>query len=125
MKYSVKMILKYTVESGEEFIEESIILLDADSFDDAYERAEQYVQEYGVGEPYTNIFGKQVNIEVSYSDCYSVYDEDDVMEVYSSVKRGTEERPADLIDAVLDDFASREEMLPLRQWPDEETDQDV
>ena len=46
MKYSVKMIIKHAVESGEVFLEESIIIVDAASFDDAYFKAEQYVKDY-------------------------------------------------------------------------------
>ena len=40
MKYSVKMIIRHTVETGEVFLEESILMLDAASFDDAYLKAE-------------------------------------------------------------------------------------
>ena len=118
MKYSVKMILKYVVESGESFIEETIILLDAGSFDEAYEKAEQYVQESGIAEPYTNMYGKQVRIEVSYSDCFSVFDDDDVVEVYSSIKKGTEKLSEEMIVSALDDCCTKDEMLPLRRWPE-------
>ena len=118
MKYSVKIILKYVVESGETFIEESIILLDAGSFDEAYEKAEQYVKEYGVNEPYTNMYGKQVRTEVSYSDCYCVYEDDDVIEVYSSIKKGREKLSEEMIVSALDDCCTKEELLPLRRWPE-------
>ena len=37
MKYSVKMVVKHSVETGEVFLEESIIMLEADSFDQAYD----------------------------------------------------------------------------------------
>ena len=122
MKYSVKMILKYVVESGESFIEETIILLDAGSFDEAYEKAEQYVQENGIAEPYMNMYGKQVRTEVSYSDCFSVLDDDDIVEVYSSIRKSSEKLSEDMIVSALDECCSKEEMLPLRQWPDSETD---
>ena len=48
MKYSVKLLIKSTAESGEVSIEESILMLDANSFDDAYDKVERYVEEYGV-----------------------------------------------------------------------------
>lgn len=83
MKYSVKLIIRHSVETGEVFLEESIIMLDADSFDDAYLKAEQFAKEY-VDDTYQNMYGKTVKSEViSFADCFSVF-EDDVMEVYSS-----------------------------------------
>ena len=39
MKYSVKIVVKHSVETGEVFFEESIIMLEADSFDQAYAKA--------------------------------------------------------------------------------------
>lgn len=88
MKYSVKLLIKSTTESGEVSIEESILMMDADSFDDAYDKAERYVETLGVCEPYVNIFGKRVDVEVvSYADCFRIDDDeaDEVTEVYSSI----------------------------------------
>ncbi len=62
MKYSVKLLIKSTAESGEVSIEESILMMEADSFDDAYDKAERYVETLGVCEPYVNIFGKRVDV---------------------------------------------------------------
>ena len=74
MKYSVKLIVRYTVETGEVFLEESILMLEAASFEDAYSKAEKYVEEDGLFE-YDNLFGKKVRKQVvSYVDCFSVYD---------------------------------------------------
>lgn len=123
MKYSIKLLIKHTVETGEEFIEESIIMLDAESFDDAYEKAEQYVNENDICFSYSNIYGKRVKSEVvSYADCYLVFEDENAVEVYSSIKKAREEYSEETIIAVMEDNCSRKEMLPLRQWrdPDEE-----
>ena len=120
MKYSVKLIIRHTVETGEVFLEESIIMLDADSFDDAYLKAEQYVEEYGVNDTYQNMYGKTVKSEViSFADCFSVF-EDDVMEVYSSFIKCREDLPEEAVMAFWEEDCSRKDLLPLRQWPDPE-----
>ena len=120
MKYSVKLIIRHTVETGEVFLEESIILLDADSFDEAYSKAEQYIKENGINDTYRNMVGKTVKSEViSLADCFSVY-EDDVTEVYSSIIKCREDLPADTVIAFWEESCSRKDMLPLRQWRDPE-----
>ena len=64
MKYSVKMLIRHSVDSGEVFLEESIIMVEADSFDDAYEKAEKYVSDNEICSSYHNIYGKRVISEV-------------------------------------------------------------
>ena len=64
MKYSVKLIIKYTVETGEIFFEESILMLEAESFDDAYRKIERWVSYNGVGDSYRNQYGKTVQKEI-------------------------------------------------------------
>lgn len=124
MKYSVKMLIKHSTETGEEFIEESIIMMDADSFDDAYEKAEKYVEENNVCFSYSNIYGKRVTSKVvSYTDCYLVYEDNDVTEVYSSIRKVSADYPADKIIAFIEDSCSREEMLPLRLWRDPDAEE--
>lgn len=119
MKYSVKLIIRHSVETGEVFLEESIIMLDADSFDDAYLKAEQYAKEY-VDDTYQNMYGKTVKSEViSFADCFSVF-EDDVMEVYSSFIKCREELPEEAVMAFWEEDCSRKDLLPLRLWPDPE-----
>ena len=129
MKYSVKMIIRHTVETGEVFLEESILMLEAASFDDAYSKAEKYMMENEVCFTYVNIFGKRVNSEiVSYADCFSVYDDEDVLEVYSSIRLSRDSMPENTIINVLEDSCTRKDMLPLRQWTDpdapDETERD-
>ena len=47
MKYSVKVIFTYSVEpDNRKFYEESIYLVDAESFDDAYRKAEEYTKDF-------------------------------------------------------------------------------
>ena len=129
MKYSVKIIIRHTIETGEVFLEESILMLDADSFDDAYKKAERYVKENELCKEYENIYGNRVHSEViSYADCFSVYDDEDVVEVYSTIRRVREAMSENNIISVLEDSCTRKDMLPLRQWIDpneaDETDYD-
>lgn len=99
-------------------------MLDAGSFDDAYEKAEQYVKENDICFSYSNIYGKCVASEViSYADCYLVYEDDNAVEVYSSIKKARNEYSEKTIIAVLEDCCTREEMLPLRQWHDPDLDE--
>lgn len=115
MKYSVKLLIKSTAESGEVSIEESILMLDANSFDDAYDKVERYVEEYGVCVPYENIFGKRVDVEVvSYADCFQIDEDDEVTEVYSSIVRPNAELTEETIVAVHEASASKEERKPFR-----------
>ena len=114
MKYSVKLLIKSTAESGEVSIEESILMLDANSFDDAYDKVERYVEEYGVCVPYENIFGKRVDIEVvSYADCFRIDEDDEVTEVYSSIVRPNAELTEETILAVHEASDSEEERKPF------------
>ena len=117
MKYSVKMIIRHTVETGEMFLEESVLMLDAASFDDAYLKAEEYVKGNELCAAYANMYGKRVHSDiVSYADCFSVYDDENVVEVYSSVRRCSDEMSEKAILSILENSCTREDMLPLRQW---------
>ena len=119
MKYSVKMIIRRTVETGEVFLEESILLLDASSFDDAYLKAEKHMKENVLCPAYENMYGKQVHSEViSYADCFSVYEDEDIIEVSSTIRKPCESLPENTIISVLEDSCTRKDMLPLRYWPD-------
>lgn len=117
MKYSVKLLIKSTAESGEVSIEESILMMDADSFDDAYDKAERYVETLGVCEPYVNIFGKRVDVEVvSYADCFRIDEdeEDEVTEVYSSIVCPNAKQTEEMIVAVHEASATVKERTPFR-----------
>lgn len=119
MKYSVKMLIRHAVESGEVFIEESILMLEADSFDDAYLKAEKYVEDNEISTSYDNMYGKHVKSEVvSFADCFSVYDDEDVIEVYSSIIKCRNDLPEDSVITFFEETCDRRDMLPLIQWPD-------
>ena len=121
MKYSVKMVVKHSVETGEVFLEESVIMLEADSFDEAYRKAEQYVKEKGICRSYDNMSGARVHSEVvSFADCFSVYDDEDVVEVYASTVKCSGDLREDTIISLFEKSCTREELLPLRRWPDPE-----
>ena len=121
MKYSVKILIRHAVETGEAFIEESIILLDADTFDEAYLKAEKYAEENEICESYKNMAGKWVKSEVlSLVDCFAVYEDEDVTEVYSSIIRCRNDLPEASVLAFFKESCSRKELLPLRQWADPE-----
>ncbi len=128
MKYSVKLIIKSTVESGEVSLEESILMMDADSFDDAYDKAEQYVEERGVCDAYRNYEGQVVTREiVSYADCFAPFEDDDdeVTEVYSSIIRPDEKLTEEMIVATLRRYSTRKDLLPFREIVDmDELDDD-
>lgn len=115
MKYSVKLLIKSTAESGEVSIEESILMLDANSFDDAYDKVEHYVEMRGVCDSYVNIFGKRVDVEVvSYADCFRIDEDDEVTEVYSSIMCPDAKRTEEMIVAVHETSSTMEERAPFR-----------
>ena len=119
MKYSVKMLIRHAVESGEVFFEESIIMLEADSFDDAYVKAEKYAKDNEIDISYENMYEKHVESKVvSFTDCFSIYDDEDVIEVYSSMIKCRNDLPEDSVIAFFEETCDRQDMLPLRQYPD-------
>ena len=119
MKYSVKMIIRHKVETGEIFLEESILMLNAATFDDAYLKAEEYVKENELCAAYVNMNGKHVHSEiVSYADCFSVCDDESIVEAYSSIRRCSDEMSEKAILSILENSCTREDMIPLRQWAD-------
>ena len=119
MKYSVKMLIRHAVGSGEVFFEESIIMLEADSFDDAYVKAEKYAKDNEIDISYENMYGKHVESKVvSFTDCFSIYDDEDVIEVYSSMIKCRNDLPEDSVIAFFEETCDRQDMLPLRQYPD-------
>ena len=85
MKYGVKVIFTYSIEpDNRKFYEETIYLVDAESFDDAYEKAEKHKKVIDL--EYTNPKGQKVKTEkIDFVDCFLAFDEEDgVQEVYSA-----------------------------------------
>lgn len=85
--YGVKIIYKYTVddEKNTNFFEEQILTVMANSFDDAYKRAQKYAIE--TCDNHLNPYGQNVNMEVySIADCFLAFDEEEgIREVYSMI----------------------------------------
>ena len=96
-------------------------MMEADSFDEAYDKAERFIRENEICAPYENLFGKQVVREVvTFADCFSVYDNDDVIEVYSSIVKPSEGLNEETIVAVHEMNSTRRDLLPLREFADPE-----
>lgn len=86
MQYGVKVIFTYSVAPEKrKFYEESIYLVDADSFDDAYKKAEAYTKDLDL--EYINPKGQKVKTEkIDFTDCFLAFDEEnEVQEVYSAI----------------------------------------
>ena len=116
--YHVKRLLKYTVKE-QIFYEESILQVDADSFDAAYQKAENYVSRM-IEPQRKNMYGDTVHCSiVDYLDCFQSDNiEDDVQEVYSRIFQNHSEFSETKLVELLSDSCTREEMLPLRYFPD-------
>lgn len=115
MIYGVKIIHTHTVgESDQRYYEELILKVKADSFNDAYEKAECYMKD-AVCE-YKNPQGDAVKtLRIEAIDCFLVYEsESDVQEMYSSFSINhsslTEEEYYNAISSPCDE----EEPRPLR-----------
>ena len=112
--YGLKMI--YRMTAGKEvFYEESVVLLKADSFDEAYEKAEAYAKDV-CGCEYINLRGDTVRTElIEVVDCFEAFAEDNgVQEVYSrTMKNRKQMKEEELID-LLADSCTVEERMPLR-----------
>ena len=86
MKYGVKVIFTYSVEpDNRKFYEETIYLVDAESFDDAYKKAEQHTKDFDL--EHINPKGQKVKTEkIDFVDCFLAFDEEDgVQEIYSTI----------------------------------------
>lgn len=83
--YGVKLVYKYAVHSQvpQELYEEQILKIYAESFDEAYQKADKYVESYI--DKYTNINGDIVEISLYKEvDCFKCYNDDsDIEEIYS------------------------------------------
>ena len=112
--YGLKIFYRMTAGSRV-FYEESIVLLKAESFDAAYEKAEAHA--LGVcSDEYINVYGEPVKTElVDIVDCFQAFDEDNgVQEVYSRIlKNRTPMNEEEFID-LLADNCTVEERTPLR-----------
>ena len=88
MKYGVKVMFTYSIEpDNRKFYEETIYMVEADSFDDAYEKAEKHVYKFDFD--HLNPKGQMVKREkVDFLDCFLAFDEEyGVQEVYSATTK--------------------------------------
>lgn len=113
-EYGLRII--YRMRAGSRvFYEESIVLLKAESFDAAYEKAEAHA--LGIcSDEYINVYGEPVKTElVDIVDCFQAFDEEDgVQEVYSRTMTNRTDMEEEEWIGVLSDGCTAEEMLPLR-----------
>ena len=83
--FGVKLVYKYVVHSQEPQVlyEEQILKINADSFDEAYQKSDKFVESYK--DKYTNINGDNVEISLyKQVDCFKCYEDDgDIEEIYS------------------------------------------
>lgn len=110
--YGLKIIFKY-VAGDEVFYEESIITLKANSVDEAYSKAKSYAQD--ACDEHLNADNEKVyKSVVDIVDCFSVYEDEDIQEVYSSIKKKPESLDEKLYLDILGNGCKAEEMYSLR-----------
>lgn len=115
MIYGVKAIHTYIVgEETRRFYEELILRVDAESYDEAYEKAEKYMQGYVC--EYTNIYGEKVKtFKIEAIDCFLAYDaEGDVQELYSSCSINSSSLLEEEYYKLIASPCGEKEMRPLR-----------
>ena len=113
-RYGLKIFYRITAGSRV-FYEESVVILRAESFDDAYKKAEIYAKDMCDCD-YINVYGEQVKTElVDIVDCFIVYEEEDgVTEVYSRWMQNKTPLSEEKFIDLLSDDCTVEERYPLR-----------
>lgn len=112
MRYGVKVIYTYCVEN-KRFFEESILMLQVSSFDDALDKAEDYVK--SSESEYENCDDKIVKLEkAEVLDCFLIYEDDEIVEVYSSFSTNKTSLSDDDFYKAITDIADAEKLYPLR-----------
>ena len=115
MIYGVKMIHTHTVgKDNRRYYEELILSVNAESVDDAYEKAERYMRS-AVCE-YVNPNGETVKtLSMDALDCFLAYDPDgDVQELYSSFSRKSSSLPEEDYYKAITSSCNEEELWSLR-----------
>ena len=115
MKYGVKVVYTYSVgEKKKKYYEEQILLVDADSFVEAYKKAEAYISEYDT--EYINPAKEIVKTEkIEMLDCFEAFDADgDVQEIYSSTTKNRSSLTEEEYYQVITDQCEADEMYDLR-----------
>lgn len=113
--YGVKVIHTTSVGSGDRrFYEELILAVRADSPEEAYEKAEAYMQGYDF--VYTNIYGEPVRtVKIEAVDCFVIYPEEgEVQEVYSAFSMNRSPLPEKEYYRLISTSCDEEDLRPLR-----------
>lgn len=107
-RYGVKVVYRRRV-GDETFYEEQILRVEAESFDQAYERAEVYAKTFC--DEHVNPFGQRVWVERFYLlDCYLVNEEEVYSRIFKNPFGNDEEKMLDFLDC----HSSVEAMYSLR-----------
>lgn len=115
MRYGVKMIHTHTVgDEDRRFYEELILGVEAQSFDEAYEKAERYMENSICD--YTNIYGQRVKtLRIEAVDCFLAFDpEEDVQELFSRFTVNNTSLPETEYYRLLREGCTEEDLRPLR-----------
>ncbi|MBQ9134047.1 MAG: DUF4288 domain-containing protein [Clostridia bacterium] len=115
MKYGVKVICTYSVgENCRKYYEQSVLSVNADSFDEAYKKAEKYVNKNC--DEHTNPNGECVKTEkVEFLDCFLAMDEEeDVQEIYAAYTKNKTPLKEEEFYNVITDQCHPDELYDLR-----------
>ncbi|MBE6812982.1 MAG: DUF4288 domain-containing protein [Ruminococcaceae bacterium] len=115
MLYGVKVLYTYTVgERDERFYEISIFTVQAESFDESFEKVEKYLNEVHT-DSYLNTNREAVKVSFEILDSFSICDDEDgITEVYSAHVRNTSTLPEEEYKKVLTSQCDADELVPLR-----------
>ena len=116
--YGVKRVCRYAV-GKDVFYEERVLRVHADSFDDAIEKASRYA-EASLDNGRINMYGQSVEESVCETmNCYLIEEnEAGIEETYSSIMKNQTKMSEEAFLDLLTGGCEREEMNPLRSFPD-------
>ena len=115
MTFGVKVIHTHTVgEQDRRFYEEIILRVEANSFDEAYEKAERYMKDAAC--EHKNPKGETVKtLSIRCVDCFLAYEpEGDVQELYSSFSANHSVLTEEAYYQAISYCCDAEELYPLR-----------
>ena len=115
MTYGVKVIHTHTVgENDQRYYETLILRVEADSFDDAYKKAELYMKNAVCR--YKNPKGDTVKtLSIEAVDCFLAFEpEGDVQEIYSSLSINNSSLTEEEYYKAISSSCGEEELRPLR-----------
>lgn len=115
MKYGVKVLYTYSVgKDNRYFYETQILSVEAQSFDEAYTKAEAYLSH--CEKEHMNPHNETVKTEkIEIIDCFSAFDEDgDIQEIYSCVTRNQSPLSEQDFYSVITHQCDDDEMFILR-----------